>query len=269
MLTRIAQFYRLYDMVEIMKKSSRKHSAMKIFISSITNILCWKKVKKIIILLEIFIAVILSIYLFNRIKYEAKFIPSEGVNTKIISPTQISGKTRLDLGYFPIKGNADAKVTIIEFADFRCPYCAMSFNQIEPRLYKDYIDTGKARFAFRQFVKLGPASATAANAAECANDQDKFWEMHDYLYQHQPPEADISMYNTENLTQIAGQIGMNTDKFRNCLSKNLDSWRVNSDRRSGENAGVYGTPTFFINGKMIVGAKPYSEFQLVIDQALK
>ena len=183
-------------------------------------------------------------------------------------PTPTPGKVKVDVGHFPVKGNKNAKVTVIEFADMRCPFCEQFFTNTEPQLFKDYVDSGKITFAFRQFAFLGPASTVAANAVECANDQGKFWDMHDYLYKNQPAETDTSMYTTDNLTQIAGTLGLDTTKFQSCLSANADNKNVSADYNAGQQAGVSGTPTFFINGTPIVGAVPYDQLKSAIDAEL-
>jgi protein-disulfide isomerase len=176
---------------------------------------------------------------------------------------------KLTNGHFPVRGNSDAKVKIVEFADFRCPYCESFFTNTESQLMKDYVDTGKASFAFRQYEFLGDASVFAGNAAECANEQGKFWEMHDWLYQKQPPETDTSMYNVDDMTNAAQSLGMNADQFRNCLSAKKYDKNVSQDMTDGQAVGVSGTPTFYINGVQLVGAQPYSAFQSAIETALK
>ncbi len=178
-------------------------------------------------------------------------------------------KVSVDLGHLPIKGNQTAKVEIVEFGDLRCPFCQRFYNDTEPQIIKDYIDTGKAKFAFRHYAFLGPASITAANAAECANDQGKFWEMHDYLYKNQPNESDTSLYTTEKLAGIAGTLGIDTNQFKGCLDSKKFDKNVSDDLAAGQKAGVNGTPTVFINGIPIVGAQPYNVFQSAIDAALK
>lgn len=183
-------------------------------------------------------------------------------------PSGPPAKVNVANGHFPIKGDKNAKVTIVEFADFRCPFCEQVFTNVEPQLLKDYVDTGKVQFYFRQFPFLGPASNVAADAAECANDQNKFWEFHDYLYKNQPNETDTSMYNTDTLTQDAINLGMNGDQFKSCLSGKTDDSKAMADYADGQKAGVSGTPTFFINGQMLVGAQPYSAFQTAINQAI-
>jgi protein-disulfide isomerase len=177
-------------------------------------------------------------------------------------------KVNVSVGNFPVQGNKNAKVTLIEFADFRCPFCEQFFTNTEPQIIKDYVDTGKVKFTFRNFAFLGPASTVAANAAECANDQGKFWDFYSYLYKNQPAETDTSMYNTDTLTQAAVSLGMDGNKFSTCLTNNADNDKVNKDMTDGQAAGVSGTPTFFVNGISLVGAQPYSAFQQLIDQEL-
>jgi len=171
-------------------------------------------------------------------------------------------------GHFPVKGNTKAKVTIIEFADFRCPFCEQFFTNTMPQIIKDYVDTGKAKFAFRNFAFLGAASTVAADASECANDQGKFWDFYNYLYKNQPAETDTTMYNTDALTQAAVTLGMNDGQFRSCLDNKTGDAKAAKDMADGQAAGVSGTPTIFVNGIPVVGAQPYSAFKTIIDQEL-
>jgi len=177
-------------------------------------------------------------------------------------------KVNVSNGKFPLLGKDNAKVTIVEFADFRCPFCEKFFTDTESQIIKDYVDTGKAKFAFRNYAFLGPASVVAANAAECANEQGKFWDFHNYMYKNQPSESDTSMYVTDKLTTIAGQLGMSTDQFSSCLSSNKYDKNASADLADGQKAGVNGTPTVFINGISVVGAQPYAAFKTIIDQEL-
>ena len=173
------------------------------------------------------------------------------------------------VGHFPVQGKTDAKVTIIEFADFRCPYCEQFFSQTMPQILANYVNTGKVKFAFRNYAFLGPGSIVAADATECANDQGKFWAFHDYLYKNQPSESDTSMYNADTLSKAAATLGMDATKFKNCVTAKTDDAKVQQDLADGQKAGVTGTPAFFINGTFINGAEPYSAFQQAIDAALK
>ncbi len=182
------------------------------------------------------------------------------------NPTQ---KVDVSVGHLPIKGNSNAPVTLVEFADLRCPFCEKFFTDTEPALFKDFVDTGKVKFYFRQYAFLGPASTVAANAAECANEQGKFWDFHDYMYKNQPQESDTSMYTVDKLTQIAGTLGMNTSQFSSCLSANKYQKNVDGDLADGQKAGVSGTPSVFINGRLIVGACPTSVFEGAINAELQ
>ncbi len=185
-----------------------------------------------------------------------------------LQPT-LAGPVKVGVGDFPMLGDKNAKVTVIEFADFRCPFCEQWFKATESNLMSDYVNKGKVKFYFRNYAFLGPASTLAANAGECANDQGKFWAFHDYMYQHQPDESDTSMFTIDNLSQLAGTLGMDQSQFQTCLSTNQDDAKAAKDLSDGQAAGVNGTPTTFVNGVAIVGAVPYSQIKAAIDNALK
>ena len=232
------------------------------------------KTSQILVLLLIVAAFLIGVLL-TKVQYLEKgqaTVPNPNtapVGNQGTPTTPVPGaKVNVAIGNLPAKGDKNAKVTIIEFADFRCPFCEQFFTSTESQIIKDYVDTGKAQFVFRNFAFLGPASITAADAAECANDQGKFWEYHDYLYKNQPSETDTSMYNTDTLTQAAVSLGMNDSQFRSCLDNKTDEDKVNKDMTDGQAAGVSGTPTFVINGNVLVGALPYSNFKAAIDQEL-
>lgn len=189
-------------------------------------------------------------------------------------------KVDMDLGHLPIKGDINAKVAVVEFADMRCPFCKRFFDQSESQLESDYVNSGKIKLSFRHFEFLGPASTTAGNAVECANEQGKFWQLHDYLYQNQPDESDTSMFNTDKLTSVATTLGVNSAQFRSCLDTTKYAKNLTDDQTAGEQAGVTGTPSFIIGkldssgqkisgGQLIVGAVPYTQIKAAIDQALE
>lgn len=175
---------------------------------------------------------------------------------------------KLKFGSYPVKGDKNAKVKIVEFADFRCPYCASYYTDTETQIMKEYVDTGKVAYYFRDYAFLGPASTVAANAAQCANEQGKFWEMHEWLYTNQPSESDTSLYTTEKMTETAGTIGLDTAKFSACLSSNKFDKNVQQDLADGQEVGVSGTPTFYINGRQLVGAVPFENFKTIIEEEL-
>jgi protein-disulfide isomerase len=238
----------------------------------------WKKFmpkssNQVLIILLVIAAFLIGV-LFTKVQYLEKnqlaIVPQAAVPTAQNGQTAPApgAKVNVAVGNFPLQGNKDAKVTIIEFADFRCPFCEQFFTNTEAQIVKDYVDTGKVKYAFRNFAFLGPASTVAANASECANDQGKFWDFYNYLYKNQPAETDTTMYNTDTLTQAAVTLGMNDGKFRSCLDNKTDDAKAAKDMTDGQAAGVSGTPTFFINGISLVGAQPYSAFKTIIDQEL-
>ncbi len=161
----------------------------------------------------------------------------------------------------PVKGNENAKVTIIEFSEFQCPFCGRFARDTLPQIKTDYIDTGKVKFVYRDFV-VHSTSRNAQIAAECAEEQGKFWEYHDLLYQNQGALDD------ESLKGYASELGLNTATFNSCLDSEKYGSEVDKDTSDGRTAGVRGTPTFFINGKKFVGAQPYEAFKQEIEAAL-
>ncbi len=234
-----------------------------------------KSSNQILVALLVIAAFLIGV-LFTKVQYLEKnqtANPQQAAAPVQANPQQAAApaagtKVNVSAGHFPVKGDTKAKVTIVEFADFRCPFCEQFFTNTESQIISDYVNTGKVKFAFRNFAFLGPASVTAADATECANDQGKFWEYHDYLYKNQPAETDTSMYNTDTLTQAAVSLGMNGDTFRACLDGKKGEAKANADLADGQKAGVSGTPSFFVNGISLVGAEPYSAFKTIIDQEL-
>ncbi len=175
----------------------------------------------------------------------------------------------------PVLGKADAKVAIVEFSDFQCPYCQKFFKETFAQIKSQYIDTGKAKLVFRHFPLPFHANAQISGAAaECANRQGKFWEYHDLLFNNGQPDganlaaADLKKY-ADRLGLNNSTLGFGKNKFNQCLDGNTTQEIVSSDLKAGQAAGVSGTPTFFINGKILVGAQPFSAFQQAIDAALK
>ena len=160
----------------------------------------------------------------------------------------------------PYIGPDDAPIVMVEFSDFRCPYCARFNAQTLQPLLDQYGD--QIKFVYRDFPVVG--GERAALASECAHDQNAFWEYHDLLFENQ------SMIDTdESLVQLASQIdGIDLDTFSTCLSSDQHSDEIQNDFSDGLSYGVGGTPAFFINGRPIVGAQPISAFQQVIEDVL-
>ena len=132
---------------------------------------------------------------------------------------------------------------------------------------QSYIDSGKVNLVYKHSAFLGQESIWAAQAAECAADQGKFWEYHDLLFDKQNGE-NVGTFTKENLLSYAKELGLDTAKFEPCVKNDETLQRVVADTNEGRQVGVTGTPTFFINGKPLVGAQPAEAFQTQINAAL-
>jgi protein-disulfide isomerase len=161
----------------------------------------------------------------------------------------------------PSRGPNNAPVTIVEFSDFECPYCSAAHDTVE-QVMNSY--AGKVRLVYRQFPlsNIHPHAAKAAEAALCAADQNKFWEYHDVLFKNQK-KLDLT-----DLKVHAGEVGLDAQKFGQCLDSGEKKTKVDADQQAGLQAGVGGTPAFFINGVFLNGAQPIDEFKRVIDGEL-
>ena len=166
------------------------------------------------------------------------------------------------------KGDPDAPVTIIEFADFQCPFCGRFFAETKPQIDEQYIQSGEVRFGYFDFAFLGPESQWAAEAAECAADQNKFWEYHDKLYDSQSGENQ-GAFNKDNLKKFAENLGLDSSVFNKCFDSGKYTQLIQDDSNTASSIGVRSTPTFLINGQPLIGAQPFEAFQRVIDPLLK
>lgn len=170
-----------------------------------------------------------------------------------------------------ILGNKNAKVAVIEYSDFQCPFCRRFWKEALPQLKKEYIDTGKAVFVYRHYpLDFHPGALPAAKASECAAELGKFWELHDKIFQEQDKLGQGTIqFTVADIKSWAAQIGLKAGNFNQCLDSAKYDDRVSDDLKSGVAAGVSGTPTVFINGQRIVGAQPYANFKAAIDGLLK
>lgn len=182
------------------------------------------------------------------------------------APTAPTGPVDVENGHFPVKGDENAPVTIVEFSDFECPFCGRFYTDTLPTLIKDYIDTGKAKLYYRHFpLSFHPQARPLALASECADEQDMFWEFHDKVFEN---NASISTSNADTYKQWAADLGMDTGDFNDCLDNEEYAENVDKDTADGTAAGVSGTPTFYINGLQLVGAQPIDAFKKIIDEEL-
>lgn len=162
----------------------------------------------------------------------------------------------------PVLGPADAPVTIVEFSDYECPFCGRFFEQTLPVLRNKFGD--KIRLVYKDFPLPMHANAPKAHeAAHCAGEQGKYWQYHDLLFQNQ------RALGPDQLRDYARRLNLDEGKFNVCLDGSKYAERVSRGRNLGSESGVTGTPTFFINGEMLVGAQPSDVFVAAIERALK
>jgi protein-disulfide isomerase len=171
-------------------------------------------------------------------------------------------------------GNKDARVAMIEFSDFQCPYCSRYVRDTWPQIQNEYIKTGKIKYGFRDFplVSIHPSALKAAVAAQCAGEQGKYWEMHDRLF------ANSTALGDTDLAKYATELGLETPRFKECVDSGKKEERIKEDLGEGVKAGVGGTPTFFIGTvdsqgafkvqRVVTGAQPFGNFKQVLDAAL-
>jgi len=169
------------------------------------------------------------------------------------------------------KGDSKAPVMVVEFSDFQCPFCARYAATTYVDIVRDYVDTGRVRYAFMNFPidSLHPVAFAQHMAAACATDQGRFWEMHDRLF------ANPRVADADGLLQNAAAVGLDIGTFRACLASERHADEIRQAMRVGSAIGVNGTPTFLIGtvgpydkfkvARLIAGAKPFSAFKEAID----
>lgn len=198
---------------------------------------------------------------------------ANALSPNLNQPSPTPSKVEVSQGNLPPLGKNNAKVTIIEFSDMQCPFCRRFWKDTLPQLKKEYIDQGLVRFYYRHLPlppAVHPAATPLAEASECANDQNKFWEYHDKIFAEQTKQGEGTIPITnEQIKQWAAEIGLNTTQFNECFDSGKYSQKVKDDFADAQKAGASSTPTFYINGTPLVGALPYETFKTIIDQELK
>ncbi|TSC82449.1 MAG: DSBA oxidoreductase [Parcubacteria group bacterium Gr01-1014_20] len=168
-----------------------------------------------------------------------------------------------------ILGDTKAPVTLIEYGDYQCPWCGKFFTEVEDKLRKGYIESGKVKMVYRNFAFIGPESFAAAEAAECAKDQSKFWVYHDELYraEHKDGAEKNGNLNRDLFLKIATDLKLNLASFTSCLDADKYAKQVETDTAEGRSAGVRGTPAIFINGEQV--GNGFVEFESAAGPSLK
>jgi protein-disulfide isomerase len=193
------------------------------------------------------------------------------------APSPDSNQPALSLSIFtanasPFLGDENAPITLVEFGDYQCFFCNKFFHETETNIIKNYVETGKVKIIFKDFTIIGPDSISAAQATHCANDQGKFWEFHDELYNNWNGENN-GWASVEQLKQFANNIDLDSKKFNECLDSNKYANFVASSNNDARTLGLTGTPAFFVIGPdnqitKVGGAQPFDVFQRIFDSEL-
>jgi protein-disulfide isomerase len=183
-----------------------------------------------------------------------------GLNTQV-NINQDVKRYNITIAGNPSQGPENAPITIVEFSDYQCPYCVRWYNEVYKRLLDTYKD--KIRFVYRDFpLEFHPEAQPAAEAANCAGEQNAYWQYHDALFNEKYPLGSAAY------SQYASDLGLNTDQFQKCISEHRYAEEITADMKFAYSVSVSSTPTFFINGLAVVGAQPYEVFQQIIDKEL-
>jgi len=176
---------------------------------------------------------------------------------------------RTTTGEGRILGDPNAPITLVEYADFQCPVCKRVETTLLPQIEKEYIQTGKVKLEFRMYPFIGQESWNAAQAADAAGDQGKFWEYHDALFNAQGSENGGN-FTLDKLVAIAERLGLDVQKFKDTLTQNTHLEAIQKEKDAAH--GVSSTPTFYVTDgttdKKIVGAQSFSVFKAAIDDML-
>jgi protein-disulfide isomerase len=217
----------------------------------------------------------------NKLKQDMQALKSDIQAIKdMLQPKEALGPTpdkpiAVNLEGGATKGSKNAKVTLVEFTDYQCPFCSRHFRDTLPQIENDYVKTGKLQYVLREFPleSIHPLAFKAAEAANCSGDQGKYWEMHDRLFANQNALA------ATQLPSHAQAVGLDAAKFKTCLDGGKYAAKLRKDLADAQQNGINGTPTFFIGlsdpksseikaVRKIVGAQNYAAFKTAIDALL-
>lgn len=193
------------------------------------------------------------------------FLPKNKTTAPVpeISLDKSLGEIGLDKSF----GDENAPVVVVEYGDFQCPACQQFFQATVVQLKTEYVQTGKVRFVFRQFAFLGDESQWAAESSECANEQGRFWDYYDKLYQEQNGE-NVGIFSKDNLKQFAVDLELDTTGFNQCLDSGRYTETVKQETLEGQQAGVRGTPSVFVNGQYIENGGSFQVLKAAVEAAL-
>lgn len=180
-----------------------------------------------------------------------------------------AGLTRRDAGDVTALGDEDAPIVLIEYSDYRCPFCGAFARDTLPELKKEYIDTGKVRFEWRDFPVFGEESMDGAMAARAAGEQDLYWEYQEAMYEDAPERGHLKI-TRKKIMAWAEEVGVkDLEQFEQDLDDSDLKAKVEADATEARSVGATGTPTFVIGTKLLVGAQPADAFRQALDEQLE
>lgn len=184
------------------------------------------------------------------------------------SSTSVSIPTRTVSTQSHAVGSENARVTVEEYSDFQCPYCARAAKIMDPKIEEEYVADGRVKLVFHPMTQIGQESVWAAEAAECANDQDRFWDYHDKLFDNQHGENQ-GAFTIDNLKRFAEELGLDTQTFNQCLDSHKYEALVKAETQDALKKGIESTPTFVIGEQTVVGPGSYDDLKTVIEAELR
>lgn len=218
-------------------------------------------------LMPALVEIVLVVTLLNAFATYKVYKKIDSLQISAAAPSTVPAPARMvdvSIDDDEVKGDKNAPVTVVEFTDYECPHCGRYFEQTYPQIIEKYVATGKVRLVVRDYpLSFHPQAQKAAEAAECAGEQGSYWAMHDKLFANQ---ASLSV---DNYKEWAGEIGLERARFDECLDSGAMAAEIKQDQADGWSYGISGTPVFFINGKMLSGAKPFAAFDAAIQEALE
>lgn len=232
--------------------------------------------KKLFIIIGAIILVVILIFITILLFLPKANKPKEAPTTETSSVESVKSATSSAVPKLII-GNVDAKVTIVEYADFKCPLCGRFFRETEPQIIKDYINSGKANIEFRPLPIIAKDSTVAALGAYCSAEQNKFEQYHnavfDYIYTNHYSKSlkdeNADIFTLEKLTEIATSQGIEAVAFKNCMTSNKYSSAIEASENAAKSDGANATPTIIIGKQKIVGAQPFAIYKPFIESQLR
>jgi protein-disulfide isomerase len=193
---------------------------------------------------------------------------NESANPAAPADTAVAGGDKVVGRLANSMGQENAPVTIIEYSDFNCGFCKKFHAETFSRIVDDYVKTGQVKVSYKHYPFLAQSSVWKAEAAECAAEQGKFWDYHNALFDGKVSGQGDEVAVKQALSQLAGELQLDAAKFGECMAAGKSTALVQGDAAEGQQMRVQGTPSFLINGKLLVGAQPYEAFKQAIDAAL-